>query len=147
MVTARYLLDTDALSEPIRPKPDRRFMLKFEQYAKLLAISSVTWHEALFGARRLPEGRRRSEIETYLHDVIAACLPILPYDRAAAVWHADERAKLDAEGTAPPFADGQIASIAATRGLVLVTRNTQDYARFQSLTVEDWTRVRGTSRG
>ncbi len=138
MVTARYLLDTDALSEPVRPKPDRRFVRRFEQHATSLAIASITWHEALFGARRLPVGRRRQEIEVYLRDVIGAGIPVLPYNRAAADWHAGERARLVASGVLPPFADGQIASIAATRGLVLVTRNLRDYASFEGLDVVDW---------
>jgi tRNA(fMet)-specific endonuclease VapC len=40
----------------------------------------------------------------------------------------------------PPFADGQIASIAATRDLTLVTANVADFERFEGLRVEDWTR-------
>ncbi len=139
-MSARYLLDTDTLSEPLRPKPDRRFMLKLKQHASVVAIATVTWHEANFGVQRLPAGKRRQEIEAYLRDVIAACIPMLPYDRAAAEWHAHERARLEAEGRAAPFVDGQIASIAATRGLVLVTRNVKDYASFEGLTVEDWCR-------
>lgn len=139
-MSARYLLDTDALSEPIRPRPERRFMMKMERHASSLAISSVTWHEANFGVQRLPAGRRRQELERYLRDVIEACIPVLPYDRAAAAWHAGERARLEGAGHAPPFADGQNAAVAATRGLILVTRNVADYAPFEGVTVEDWCR-------
>ncbi|MFB1486507.1 MULTISPECIES: hypothetical protein [unclassified Thiocapsa] len=35
-------------------------------------------------------------------------------------------------------ADSQIAAIAAVNGLVLVTRNTEDFADFSSLIVENW---------
>ena len=55
-MSARYLLDTDALSEPIRPRPERRFMMKMERHASSLAISSVTWHEANFGVQRRSVG-------------------------------------------------------------------------------------------
>jgi tRNA(fMet)-specific endonuclease VapC len=41
-------------------------------------------------------------------------------------------------GATPPFADGQIAAVAATNGLILVTLNTGDYAAFQGLRLEDW---------
>ena len=139
-MSARYLLDTDTLSEPLRARPERRFMLKLTQHASAVAIATVTWHEANYGVQRLPAGKRRQEIEAYLREVIAACIPMLPYDRAAAEWHARERARLEAAGHPPPFADGQIASIAATRDLVLVTRNIKDYAAFEGLTVEDWCR-------
>lgn len=63
---------------------------------------------------------------------------ILPYDEAAADWHADERARLAAIGLTPPFADGQIAAVAAVNGLVLVTANVADFRHFQGVTVEDW---------
>ncbi|MBC8160187.1 MAG: hypothetical protein H7Z42_03125 [Roseiflexaceae bacterium] len=41
-------------------------------------------------------------------------------------------------GRTPPFADGQIAAIAHTNQLVLVTFNTADYADFSGLNLEDW---------
>ena len=37
----------------------------------------------------------------------------------------------------PPFADGQIAAIAAVNDLLLVTRNTADFAYF-GIEIEDW---------
>jgi len=68
-------------------------------------------------------------------------MPIIPYDRAAAHWHGTARAALEAQGRPPPFADGQIAAVAATRSLILVTRNTPDvepYARVGDLHIENW---------
>ena len=41
-------------------------------------------------------------------------------------------------GRVPPFVDGQIAAVAATNGLTLVTRNTDDFDDFTNLSVEDW---------
>ena len=43
-----------------------------------------------------------------------------------------------AGGTDAHYADSQIAAIAATNGLVLVTSNRKDFARFEGLFVEDW---------
>lgn len=65
-------------------------------------------------------------------------LPILPYDAAAAEWHADERVRLEKAGTPRPFIDGQVAAIARVNGLVLVTANVKDFRFFDALTVEDW---------
>ena len=64
--------------------------------------------------------------------------PILGYDRAAAEWHASERARLMARGRTPSFVDGQIAGIAATNDLVLVTFNNRDFVMFDELRLEDW---------
>ena len=73
-----------------------------------------------------------------VNDVLAPTLAILPYDTAAAAWHAAERARLEARGRTPPFVGGQIAAVARVRGLTLVTRNVGDYDDFDGLVVEDW---------
>jgi tRNA(fMet)-specific endonuclease VapC len=77
-------------------------------------------------------------IEAYLKDVVARTIPVLPYDQWAASWHAEERARLVEIGRTPPFADGQIAAVAVTNGLSLVTLNRADYAAYQNLRLEDW---------
>jgi len=63
---------------------------------------------------------------------------MLDYDRAAAEWHAFERARLAANGLTPPFSDGQIAAVAAVNNLTLVTFNTVHFNRFEGLRVESW---------
>jgi tRNA(fMet)-specific endonuclease VapC len=68
-------------------------------------------------------------------------MPVLDYDRDAADWHAAERARLAARGETPPFADGQIAAIARTHDLVLVTFNDADFRRFRELRVVTWRRT------
>jgi tRNA(fMet)-specific endonuclease VapC len=134
----KWLLDTNALAEPARPRPSAPFLKRLQAASKDLAISSITLHEVLFGLERLPEGKRRRLVSDYLESFVAR-IPVLPYDRAAAAWHAKERARLAAAGRPPPFADGQIAAVAATRGLVLVTANLRDFAAFKGLRTEDWT--------
>jgi tRNA(fMet)-specific endonuclease VapC len=102
------------------------------------AIAAPVWHELTYGCRRLPKGKRRTALETYLRDVVHGSFPILPYDEAAAAWHGEERARLEALGRPAPFVDGQIAAIAHVNGLVLATTNDKDFARFKGLTVENW---------
>jgi tRNA(fMet)-specific endonuclease VapC len=63
---------------------------------------------------------------------------ILPYDEAAALRHAAERARLERAGSTIPFVDGQIAAIALVNDLVLVTGNLRDFAAFTTLQVENW---------
>jgi tRNA(fMet)-specific endonuclease VapC len=133
------LLDTNVVSEPLRPRPSSAVLRRLRRHEGKTAISSIVWHELRFGCLRLPDSRRRSVLERYLHDVVLACLPILDYDRAAAEWHAHERARLAAAGRTPPFIDGQIAAIARVNDLILVTSNEADFREFEGLRVESWT--------
>lgn len=137
-MTRRYLLDTNILAEPLRPKPDDQILEKLKRHEKEIAIASVVWHEMWFGCYRLPMSARRGAIETYLTQVVAPAIPILPYDRAAAEWHARERARLAAIGTTPPFADGMIAAVARTNDLTLVTLNVADFQSFDELRCVNW---------
>ena len=139
-MTLLYLLDTDILSEPLKPAPDRRVMKRFEAHEGTLATSATVWHELVFGAARLPDSKRRRAIESYLHDVVAVHLPILPYDDRAGAWHGAERARLSQAGRTPAFADGQVAAVARVNGLTLVTGNVRHYKDFAGLSVANWRR-------
>jgi tRNA(fMet)-specific endonuclease VapC len=133
-----YLLDTNTLSEPLRPTPNQHILERLQQHEAEMAIASVVWHELLYGTYRLPLSAKRSAIEEYLNDVVAPTFPILSYDTQAAQWHAAERARLVGLGQTPPFADGQIAAIAQVNNLILVTANTADFSMYQNLQVENW---------
>lgn len=137
-MTLLYLLDTNIVSEPLRPEPHRVVLENLRLHQEVLAISAITWHELWFGCLRLPASARRSAIERYLLEVIQPSMPILAYDERAAQWHAQERSRLAALGQTPPFADGQIAAIAHQNDLVLVTFNTVDYQGFQDIQLENW---------
>lgn len=133
-----YLLDTNVLSEPVKPDPDAGVMAGLKSTPGMIATAGPVWHQLLFGCYRLPDSSRRRTLEQYLFQVLAPSLPVLPYDEPAANWHASERARLESRGLTPPFVDGQIAAIAKVRGLVLVTRNVAHFEPFEGLPVEDW---------
>lgn len=137
-MSLKYLLDTNVVSEPLRPKPQHGVIRRLTRYEDEIAISSVVWHELQFGAARLPPSRRRDVIVQYLDEVILPTIPILDYDRAAAEWHAKERARLVSRGETPSFADGQIAAIAHVNDLTLVTFNDADFRRFHELRIVSW---------
>jgi tRNA(fMet)-specific endonuclease VapC len=137
-VSAGFLLDTNIVSEPLRPEPSRRILRNLKRHEDVIAIASVVWHELRFGVESLPASRRRTRIEQYLDDVIAATMPILDYDSRAAEWHAAERARLAGRGESPPFVDGQIAAIAYVNDRTLVTLNDAHFKRFHGLRVVTW---------
>lgn len=131
------LLDTNVLSEVTRPAPDPRVIARLSAADGIAAISAVTAHELRHGALRLPAGRRRDALVSFVRTATAR-YPVLPYDDQAARWHARERARLEGRGIQVGAADAQIAATAATRNLVLVTRNIRDFAVFDDLEIDDW---------
>lgn len=137
-MTLKYLLDTNVLSEPLRSSPAPVVLHKLKQYQDECAIATIVWHELWFGCYRLPPSKRRTAVETYLYEVVAVTIPILPYDGHAAQWHAAERARLNKIGKTPPFVDGQIAAVAVVNDLTLVTANLADFANFQDLRLQNW---------
>jgi tRNA(fMet)-specific endonuclease VapC len=113
-------------------------MSQLERRQAEIAIAAVVWHELWFGCLRLPRSAKRTAIESYLNDVVAATMSVLLYDERAAEWHAAKRARLAAIGKLPAFVNGQIAATAYTNELTLVTLNTVDYRDFAGLSVENW---------
>jgi tRNA(fMet)-specific endonuclease VapC len=139
-VTLKFLLDTTVISAPISKEPNRRVVKKLEQHSDQCAIGAPVWHELVYGVSRVPAGKKRMALEEYLHAVVQQSFPILPYDDTAAEWHAKQRARLEEAGRTPPFVDGQIAAIAYTQGLTLVTANLKDFQSFAGLETDDWAR-------
>jgi tRNA(fMet)-specific endonuclease VapC len=137
-VTTKFLLDTNIVSEPLRPKPAVSVLRRLNQHVGVLSIAALVWHELRYGCTRMKRSRRRAAVERYIDDVVFASLPILDYDYRAADWHAIERARLIGTGKTPPFVDGQIAAIARVNELTLVTANTTDFHRFKGLRIENW---------
>lgn len=138
MSDPHYLLDTNILSEPLRPIPNPSVMEMLVRFSGLTATATVVFHEMLYGCYRLPNSRKRQAIEAYLREEVEAKLLLLPYDTEAAKWHASERARLVKLGKTPSYVDAQIAAIAVVNDLVLVTNNEADYTDFQDIEIENW---------
>ena len=138
MARMRYLLDSNVLSEPSRPRPDAKVQSRLKAHRNEICTAAPILHELHYGLARMPEGARQRDLTRFLNQALHWPLEILPYDREAALWHAGERARLTAIGRTPPYVDGQIAAVAKVNDLTLVTRNTGDFANFASLEVENW---------
>jgi tRNA(fMet)-specific endonuclease VapC len=139
-VTLKFLLDTTIISAPVAKIPNQRVVRKLAQQSVHCAIAAPVWNELIYGCSRLPEGKRKSALYEYIHDVVRRSFPILPYDEVAAEWHGAQRARLEALGKTPPFVDGQVAAIARCKRLTLVTANTEDFRCFDDLEIVDWSK-------
>ena len=133
-----YLVDTNTISEIEKMQPNPNVVARLEAHWLEIALASVSWHELLYGFHRLPESRRKQRVGFFIRHTVKPGIPVLPYDTAAAAWFAQERARLSQIGRTPSYPDGQIAAVAAVNNLVLVTRNTADFAHFAGVRLENW---------
>jgi len=132
------LLDTNVLSELMRPLPDSHVVQWLDSLPEWeVWISAVTAAEIRLGISLVPDGKRK---ELFLHlseqmiqeDFSERCLP---FDCEAAFEYArivEERSRM---GRPISVEDGQIAAIAVTADLELATRNTKDFSGISGLKV------------
>ena len=113
-------------------------MRKLREHDGETAIPAPVWHELLYSCARIPPSPHRQAIECYIESVVLASFPILDYDRAAAEWHALERARLAAAGSSPPFVNGQIAAIAHVNDLILIASTIGNFKAFRGVQLRSW---------
>jgi hypothetical protein len=133
------VLDTNVLSELMRPQPSQTVMDWLRRNAKILAIPSVAIGELRFGVARLADGRRKASLSRALDALIQRYASVLlPYDVLSAMACGDILASADAAGRPMSLADAQIAGIARVAQASLATRNGSDFATTRLKIVNPW---------
>jgi predicted nucleic acid-binding protein len=120
------LIDTNVLSEPIRPHGNPLIARWLNTYpAEQLFLSAVSLGEALAGLAAMPIGRRRQSLELALDSLTNEIFPdrILPYDADTARIYAIVLSKARSRGIAIAGPDAQIAAIAIQHGFAVATRD------------------------
>ena len=126
-----FLLDTNVISELIKPRPDANVVRWIEETDEsILFLSVLTLGEVRTGIERLNLGRRRGRLESWLEVDLRARFTnrILAIDEAVAERWGTLAAIAAAKGTPVPVIDGLLAATAFQHDLMLVTRNTADVA-------------------
>jgi predicted nucleic acid-binding protein len=135
------ILDTNVLSELIRPKPAEAVVdWVAHRPAVDICITAITQAEILYGVRLLPEGERRKRLKHAVEQMFSVEFTkrILPFDAAAATEYAGvayERRKL---GQPISQFDAQIAAIVKSRKAALATRNESDFAHCGITVINPW---------
>ena len=134
------LLDTNVISEAMKPAPERAVRDWLDaQTAETLFLSSVTIAELSFGIAALPKGRRKDNLTAALEGLLALfAARILPFDTAAAQRYGELAAKARIAGRGFPTPDGYIAAIAATQGFVVATRDASAFAAAGLQVINPW---------
>lgn len=137
------VLDTNVLSELMRPLPDAKVQTWFDsQNPDQLWLASITVAEILVGIARLPDGKRKSgltELATTLFNEEFA-QRIIPFDQLAAIRYADIVAGREKSGRPISMGDAQIAAICQSRPrAALATRNHKDFIGLGLVLINPWT--------
>lgn len=126
-----YLLDTNIISEIAKPVPNETLIANIEEKKTLCAISVTTWNELLYGLNITPEGKKKDYLFDFIVNYIQETFPIINYDNHAAWIHGDLRSRLRFTGKKEDeksgYADTEIAAIAISNQMILVTRNTKHF--------------------
>ena len=141
LVVLKYLLDSNIISEPSKPEPNRNVIQLLKENSDFSAISTVSYFEMMHGILIMPDGKRKKRLMSYLNEAVVPFYPFLAYDFDAALVNAKILAQLESVGRPIPFGDSQIASIALSKGLILVTRNVKDFISICDcfpLRIENW---------
>ncbi|MFC4307512.1 type II toxin-antitoxin system VapC family toxin [Steroidobacter flavus] len=135
------LLDTNVVSEPLRPTPEARVIEWIDsQPLETLFLSAVTVAELRAGVAQLPAGKRRAGLQENLEKRVLSLFAgrVLPFDLACTPAYAGLMAKARAAGVTVAAADGYIAAIAATNGFAVATRDTAPFAAAGVSTINPW---------
>jgi predicted nucleic acid-binding protein len=136
-----FLLDTNCISEVVRLKPDPRVMAWIEAVEEsLLYLSVLTMGEIRKGLAALPQGRRRSRLETWLEVELQARFSgrIMSIDAAVADRWGLLAASAKTKGNPLSTIDGLLAATAIHHNLTIVSRNVGDFRNTQVPVVNPW---------
>lgn len=135
------LLDTNVISEPLRPTPEARVIEWIDaQPLETLFLSAVTVAELRAGVALLPSGKRRTGLQENLEKRVLPLFAgrVLPLDLACTSAYAELMAKARTAGLAIATADGYIAAIAAANGFAVATRDTAPFEAAGVAIINPW---------
>jgi predicted nucleic acid-binding protein len=136
-----FLLDTNAVSEWVKPRPNRGLIGWMESTDEdRVFISVITLAELQYGVERMAAGSRRSRLEVWLRDELPLRFEgrILPVDiDVAEAWGATV-SRSEAAGRPIGAMDAFLAATAEIRRLTLVTRNAPDFPLLKAV-LNPWT--------
>ena len=136
------VLDTNVVSEIMRPKPELNVSRWLKSYAiRDVFISALTVTELRFGAALLPEGSDKSILNDRIGNILSSHFEerILPFGTQAAERCAVLMASKRAFTPFVKIIDLQIAATAMTNGFAVATRDVKDFQHHGLRVINPWT--------
>lgn len=134
------LLDTNVVSEAMKPLPNSQVLGWLNtQAAETLFVSSITFAELWFGVAAMPQGQRKLRLEETV-DGLANMYKgrILGFDLNAAQTYAQLAFLARSKGKGFLTPDGYIAAIAASKRMIVASRDTAPFAAVGLEVINPW---------
>ena len=134
----RIILDTNVVSELMRPCPEKAVMDWFAtRTPAVFYVTAIVQAEIMLGISLLPAGKRRDALagaaeQMFAEEFASRCLP---FDAACAEHYAALVSSRRRSGFPMTTEDAQIAAIALVHGYPLATRNIPDFLHIDGLTL------------
>ena len=136
-----FLLDTNCISELVRPKLNRRVEAWMDAADEtMLYLSVLTLGEIRKGAAGLANGKCRTHLETWLKAELQTRFSgrILPIDAAIAYRWGLLAADAKRKGKPLSIIDGLLAATALHHNLTVVSRNADDFKNTPAQFLNPW---------
>jgi len=136
-----FLLDTNVVSEWVRPQPDRNVISWLAEVDEdRVFISVISFAEIRRGVETLAAGRRHERLATWLAEELSVRFEerILDIDRQVADTWGVLMARGQKIGMTLGSMDAFVAATAEAHGLTLVTRNVKDFRRLGISLLDPW---------
>jgi predicted nucleic acid-binding protein len=136
-----YLLDTNVVSELVRPNPDANVIAWVRAVDETsFYLSVLSFGEIRRGVERLPQGPRRERLRVWLEIDLTDRFKgrILNIDRRIADLWGIIMSRAAATSVRLPTIDTLIAATAERYGMVVATRNLRDFAFAAVAAVSPW---------
>ena len=129
-----YLLDTNVWARYLNGRsPEIRKKFRTIDSTQVFSCSIVKSELAYGAFKSCNPNRTYRKQQEFLSLFVS-----LPFDDTAALTFGRLNAQLEAQGEMVGIKDLQIASIAITKDLVLVTHNAKEFQRIEGLKLQDW---------
>ena len=134
----RVLLDTNVLSELVRPRPEARVEAFVRTQTDPL-VSVLTIHEIAYGAERAPDPARRAKLVAWLAAIQSRFAGrIISIDATIAEHAGRLRAAAEAQGAPADPIDALIAACALLHSAEIATRNVRHFAMLGVSVIDPW---------
>lgn len=137
------LLDTNVISEPWKPVPDKAVVAWLDAQAiETLFLSAVTIAELRFGIATMPSGKRQTILRDRLEGEVLPHFSerILPFNLVTSQFYSELMARARVSGKAIGTVVGCIAATAAASGFAVATRDTSPFEAAGLKVIDPWSR-------